>query len=310
MKWIDKSRNKTEGDQVAKDYLEACCRQLDGRYLNVRYDKRDAGAGDSFCTANGGIFRKRLTNILLENQEGYCCYCMRKIKTAQMEQDSDEVVTREHIIPRAFSQKDLTKLTTYYQQCPELSKDQVILTDEFEEITHNQSDDLPPYPHKIAYNNLVASCNGTFPYKRNDRGNKQKICCNEERHDNDAFPIYFIRNIADMIDYLDNGDIHPKCTVAPDIQQKIEDVIENTKLACNELKDIRRLWFILSHIPKERVYSCKTVAQRNKLFSETLYKAEFFEERNVYLHEKFQKSDFWETFMLYDYFYDVYHKVA
>ena len=293
---------------MAKDYLEQCCKQANGRYQNVRYDnKRDAGVGPCFCNAADGSFRKRMTNVLLQNQNGYCCYCMRKIKIGQREEYSDKVVTREHIIPRGFSHADVAKLA-YYQQCPELSNSQVILTDDFEDTGHNQTDDLPPYPHKIAYNNLVASCNGTFPYVRNRNENKPKICCNEYRHEEDAYPVYFIKGIEGMIDYLDNGDIHVKCGVSTDNQQKIEDVIRNTHLACDQLRDIRHLWFILSHVSKDRIYNCKTEGQRDALLSEILYKDEFFEgNRTSNLHTNFQKDDFWQTFLLYDYFYDVFH---
>ncbi|MBR1800058.1 MAG: hypothetical protein IJ767_00975 [Bacteroidaceae bacterium] len=311
MRRIDKSTHKIAGDQVTKDYLDHCCLQPNGRYESVRYDsKRDPGNGPCFCTAAGGAYRKRMTTILLENQNGYCCYCMRKIKTAQNELDSDEVVTREHIIPRGFSHGDIAKVQSYYQLSPELAPGQVLLTDDFESVNHDQSADFPPYPHKVAYNNLVASCNGTFPYVRNEKQGKPKICCNEARLEEDAYPIYFIDGIETMIDYLENGDMQAKCTVEPDLQKKITDVIDNAHLTCDPLRDIRRLWFILSHVPKKDIYSCRTEAQRDELLSKMLYKTEFFNERAITLHESFKKSAFWETFMLYDYFYDVFKDAA
>lgn len=307
MKWINKNRDndKAEADQVVKEYLDTCC-LLNGRYQNVRYDKRDPGVGPCFTSANGGSYRKRLTNILLSNQSGYCCYCMRKIKTAQNEIDSDEVVTREHIIPRGFTIADSVKVSSYYQLSPELSPINVIITDEFEDPSHDQNNDLPPFPHKVAYNNLVASCNGTFPYVRNAKGSKQKICCNEKRYEEDVFPIYFFRNIEEMIDYCTNGDIQAKVSVSSEIQSKINDVIANTNLDCDPLKDIRRLWFILSHVSKERIINCRTENQRNALFSDILYRTEFFTPNTPQLHTCFIKDVFWETFLLYDYFYDVF----
>lgn len=309
MKWINKNKgtNKRDAEKVVKEYLNKYCLKSDGRYHSIRYDDRDPGTGPSFCKAEAGSYRKRLTNILLNNQDGYCCYCMRKIKTAQHEEDSDEVVTREHIIPRGFTTANKSKVTDYYQQCPEM--EEVILTDEFEDIAHSQVNDLPPYPHKVAYQNLVASCNGTFPYVRNDKQNKPKICCNEARHEKDAFPVYYFQDIESCIHYLPNGDIQIRASVSTDKQNEINDVITNAKLNCDELRDIRRLWYILSHVSKERIYNCRTEEQRNYLLSELLWKDEFYDESSADLHRCFVKDVFWATFMLYDYFYDYFQRL-
>lgn len=308
MKWINKNDPpyKKAGNKICKAYLDKC-RNHNNRYQGIRYDGRDPGTGKIFC----GNFRKVMTNILLENQDSYCCYCMRKLKINQKEEDSDMVVTREHIIPRGFTQADDEKLSSYYQLCPELSDSEVILTDKFEHKDYNQSKALPPYPHKIAFNNLVVSCNGTFPYVRNNKDNKAKICCNEYRQEKDAYPIYFIRDIENMVDYLDDGDIQIKITVEDKIRHKIEDVIRNTHLACDSLKDIRYLWFLLSDNPKQDIYQCRNEDQRNHLLSKNLYKDGInIDDRISNLHSSFIKDDFWQTFLLYDYFYDVYNQDA
>ena len=103
MLYIDKSKNKKEGVQVTKDYLQTCCCGTDGRYHEIRYDNRDAGSTQTFCSHNNREYRKKMINILLANQHNLCCYCLRKLKTAQREEDSDEVITLEHIIPRSFT---------------------------------------------------------------------------------------------------------------------------------------------------------------------------------------------------------------
>lgn len=310
MRWIDKDkgRDREDADNVVKEFLDQCCRLPNGRYDNVRYDRRDPGHNTCFCGANSGEYRKRFTNILLRNQDGYCCYCLRKIKSSQVEDFSDEVVTREHIIPRGFTRVDAAKVNAYYRLSSELSAGKVILTDEFENPAHDQSPDLPPFPHKVSFSNIVLSCNGTFPYKRSDKGGKSKICCNEARKEKDAFPIYFIQDIDDLIEYQSTGSIQVKKVVNSDLQNKIENVIDAANLDCNELKIIRHLWFILSHIPKQRIYGCRTQSQRNLVLTEMLYKSQYFDENTPYIHESFLKDDFWNTFMLYDYFYDVYSR--
>lgn len=312
MKQIDKNKepHKSRANAIIKDYLDNCCLQANGRYEDVRYDsKRDPGHGPCFCNANGGRYRKELSKILLENQDGYCCYCMRKLKTNQNEEDSDELITREHIIPRGFSISNTpADKISYYQVCPELSPAEVILTDEFVDLTHNQTNDLPPYPHKVAYNNLVASCNGTFPYVRNENQGKSKICCNEYRQEKDAYPIYFITGIETMVHYLPTGDIQARSTISVDVQQKINDVIDNAHLDCKALRDIRYMWYLLSHLAKEEIFNCNTEEKRDKLFCKQLYGDSVQDiERASSLHSFFTKDDYWNTFMLYDFFYDVYH---
>ena len=91
------------------------------------------------------------------------------------------------------------------------------------------------------------------------------------------------------------------------IQSKIEDVINHTNLQYDSLKQIRRLWFILSHVPKEEIYSCHTISQRDDLFARELYKSEFFDSNTSFLHDKFKLDDYWNTFMLYDIFYDLFN---
>lgn len=313
MKWIDKSKDpyKADADAVVLDFLNNCCLNAHGRYENIRYDKkRDSGHNPCFCSAEAGSYRKRFTQILVDSQDGYCCYCMRKLKTYQVE-DSDELITREHIIPRAYSIAETPHAKIlFYQQCLELSPDKVVMTDHFEDSSHDQSNDLPPFPHKVAYNNIVASCNGTFPYVRNGNMEKSKICCNEYRKEKEAYPVYFIRGIEGMIDYRPSGDIQALHSIDADCQQKITTVIANANLDCDPLKDIRHLWYLLSGLPKERIYSCNTESKRDRLFTETLYKTSLFEnDRTSHLHENFMKEDFWNTFMLYDYFYDVFSKM-
>lgn len=305
MLYIDKSKHKEEGMQVTKDYLQTCCLGTDGRFHNIRYDNRDSGRTQTFCGYNHREYKKRLINILLENQHNLCCYCLRKLKTAQREEESDKVVTLEHIIPRSITQTD-TNVLSYYQSVRELSLAEVVVTDEYESPTFDQKGTA--HPHKVAYNNIVASCNGTFPYVRNENEGKSKICCNEARKNNNAFPIYFIPNIHQYIDYTNKGDIQGTCLEDIELYTKIEEVIQNTNLYCDSLKQIRMLWFILSHVPREDIYSCHTCNQRDELLSRELYKTEFFDsDVTPFMHDKFKLDDYWNTFMLYDVFYDIYN---
>lgn len=300
MLYIDKNTHKQAGDEVIDDFLNTCCRTPDGRYQGIRYDKtRDAGTNPAFCSANGRSFRKRLVNILLDNQQRRCCYCLRKLKINKVDGD-DELVTLEHIIPRGF-ESGAAKLA-YYQRCSTIDSTKVLLTDEFESSAVQT---LPPYPHKVAYNNIVASCNGTFPNELSSRGGKSRICCNEARIEKDAYPVYFLPNIADMVVYSSNGDINAKS--GSGYETEITTLISSVKLQCQSLLDIRQLWFELHRCNYREIYSCKTESEREYLFSRVLYVSSTIgPERASELHTKFKVQENWDTFMLYNEFYRIY----
>lgn len=301
MLYIDKNTHRRAGDTVINDFLNTCCRTPSGRYQGIRYDSiRDAGSNPTFCSANGRSFRKRLVNILLSNQQKKCCYCLRKLKIGKKDGD-DELVTLEHIIPRGFS-KGEPKLA-YYQRCPIINTTMVQLTDEFE---NSAAQPLPPYPHKVAYNNIVASCNGTFPNELSARGGKSKLCCNEARSERDAYPVYFLSNISDMVVYSSNGDINAKNGTG--YETEINTLIANVKLQCKSLLDIRQLWYELHGCKYREIYSCNSQSARNHLLSRVLYVSPTIDcERASELHTKFLVQENWETFMLYNEFYRIYN---
>ena len=158
MIFIDKSTNKVLGDQVVKDYLDNCCLDtVTGRYSNVCYDKRD-GCGKRFSSTNMGIYKKRMIDAIYRNQHGYCCYCLRKLNK-KASNGGIEKISLEHIIPRGYDNTNNARLADY-QAAPNLNIGDVILREDFE---RNTNQDTPPYPHNVAYNNLVASCLGNFP---------------------------------------------------------------------------------------------------------------------------------------------------
>lgn len=301
MLYIDKDAHKKEGNAVIDDFLNTCCRTPIGRYQGIRYDKRDDGTNPTFCNANGRSFRKRLINVLLSNQQKKCCYCLRKLKINKVD-GNDELVTLEHIIPRGF--KSGTPQLANYQRCSIINSTKVQLTDEFE---NSAVQTLPPYPHKVAYNNIVASCNGTFPNELSSHGGRSRLCCNETRREEDAYPVYFLPNIADMVEYASNGDINAKS--GSGYESEITTLISNVKLQCKSLLDIRQLWFELHRCSYREIYSCRTQSAREQLFSRVLYVSSTIDcMRASELHTKFMVQENWDTFMLYHEFYRIYNR--
>jgi len=59
---------------------------IDGEYYNLTYEDLDVS---------------ELENILVKEQEGYCCYCMRTLRQSEID-GSERNVTLEHIIQIIF----------------------------------------------------------------------------------------------------------------------------------------------------------------------------------------------------------------
>ena len=115
MRYIDKSTHREDGLKISSSFLEDNCKDTRGRYSGIRYDDRDSGTNPRFSTAIGGRYRKLMTRLLLDNQKSLCCYCLRKLKTSQDENESDAKLTIEHIIPRSYTSNDNVD---YYRSRP------------------------------------------------------------------------------------------------------------------------------------------------------------------------------------------------
>lgn len=296
MLYIDKDKNKAEGKQVTIDYLRECCIDEQNRYCNIDY------AGSFHTEPSDGVsFSKRMERVLMENQHKYCCYCMRKM-------DGSEKVTLEHIIPQSLksTDDDAEEHLAYYQRVSPLDTAEIALTDTFK---GQQATLRNPLPHTVAYNNLVVSCNGTFPDKLKKISlNPIYCCCNHPRGNEKAFPVYFIQQIGCMIDYLKNGEA--QAIIGTEWTKEIRETIVNARLNCESLKQIRRLWFILRDCDEQEIYICSSNADKR----EYLLLKKLFDNKDIKIEEamnlfpKFNKQDYWDTFMLYHKFYKIYNK--
>lgn len=311
MRYINKSLHKKDGYDIIKGYLENFCKDPDGRYRDISYDVRKNGKKD-FSSADGGTYKKNLISILRKNQESLCCYCLRRIKQVktikyidekgnEKEEETEQHITLEHIIPKGLTSSDLEKIKLY-RKAPFLSEKEVELTDLYENDAFNQRSTIEP--HTVSFNNIVLSCNGTFPNVVNKKNNKSKCCCNEARIRENAYPIYFHKNVEEYIDYLKDGDI--QATLGKDLSKEAEEMIANTKLNCDSLKHIRLVWYALR---KEEFANIKmgnkSRTERNKLLCNTLYTGEFNMREAILIHNKFLKDSQWKTLMLYDNFYKI-----
>lgn len=180
MRFIDKHERQIEGSRITEDYLENECKMTDPITGNIRYMNIDYPG--SFT--NRG-YKNRLLELGMTSQNKFCCYCLRKIERKQS-------ATLEHIIPQN------SQTTAGYDRYEELSAHEIVLTSHFTSA-NNQS--RPPYPHTVAWNNLVVSCNGRFPLDNHVASH----CCNNARSSDFAPPVYYLRDIESRIVFMQDG---------------------------------------------------------------------------------------------------------
>lgn len=178
----------------------------DNKYVNIGYNSIDTTAYRKFC---------------LEEQGNVCCYCGRKI-------DNSKSTELEHIIPRAKETKQST-LDKYFAYAQILA-DNVVLQSVFTDATERRAP--PPFPHHIAYHNIVASCDGKIKSTSEDF-----TCCNRKREDKFVPPFNLMPN---SIAYLNDGTVY---YVNDELDNRF---INPLNLNKDLLKKIRRVWYLFS----------------------------------------------------------------
>lgn len=283
MRYIDKNTHLQAGHDITDRYLDSTCKVDDSDenyyYQNVDYDGSFGKTG-----AKDAMMR-----LALGNQENFCCYCMRDLHL------QNQRITLEHIIPQSC---DKAKFNLYIGlNVSPLTADNVVRTGDFTSVPNVST---PPRPHTVTFENLVASCDGTFPDKD---GTSQ--CCNHKRGDNEVYPMFYVATVGDEITYMDDGSMQPSVGCAH--QMEYRRTIENVRLNCQNLKDIRRLWHLFDCEEFQVLVSCLDDKNlRNRTLITVLFKQKDLVERDSDILTKFMKDDYWKTFLLYHWFH---HKI-
>lgn len=185
MQFISKFKYKRKGHRIVKSFIRGQWDYDNKRYINLKYNelKRE----------------KKFKYLLLKEQQGFCCYCMRKIPL--------EDVTLEHVIPHHIkdeARKDAQII--HYRKFGRLKRKNVYYCPDID-IPSFSKLRTPPYPHCIAHENLVASCNG----KVFDNGEEYVLhkskCCNNFRGNEEIIPLFFIPRAAEIICYEIDGTL-------------------------------------------------------------------------------------------------------
>jgi hypothetical protein len=93
MQYIDKSTHRSKGHQIIDSFLESSWIAEDEQYINRSYNDLKKINEDNQTT-----YSSSLKSTILQNQNNYCCYCMKEI--------SDTDTTLEHIIPHRTTTLD------------------------------------------------------------------------------------------------------------------------------------------------------------------------------------------------------------
>jgi hypothetical protein len=206
MQYIGKDNNvyKKRGYEIVDSFISDCWQSDSNRYVNLGYDELKR--------------KENFKDLLLEEQKGFCCYCMRKIPVNKL--------TLEHVMPRNIK-TDIKNEVEHYYQFVSPQKVKYI-----PQIIPDNKLKYPPYPHCIAYENLTASCDGSIW-----DGNGKHIlhgCCNNKRGNDKIIPLFFLPRIHYLLIYEEDG----RLTYA----EEYDSTIKSLNLDCNSLRLIRKVW--------------------------------------------------------------------
>lgn len=244
MFWISK-RNKArrrKGHRIVNCFLHEAWNPEEKLYVNCTY---------------GSFKRNReMKQLLHQEQNGFCCYCMRSLKVG-------EHTSLEHVMPQNPVDKqnhtDFKKIS-YYKRFNNNFKRYVIYKHLNGTVKKWHSG--PPYPHFCAYENLVLSCDGSL-FIEEDKMNgkfpsKIHLCCNEQRGNELIVPLFFIKNISELITYHRDGSIgiSPHLVKSSSLQKMLSDTIDCLALEHSRLQIIRQAWY---HIAVSCMYDVEQV---------------------------------------------------
>jgi hypothetical protein len=194
--------------------------------------------------------------------------------------------TLEHIIPQGMKQKEDIKPYLKYG-C--LRRKWVFPGNNIDMTRRLHT---PPYPHFIAYENLVASCDGKLEPKAPKNNH---CCCNHHRQNKDIIPIFFLSNASFIVKYEKNG-------FAFSFFEKYDETINVVNLNHPTLKLMRKAWAKATTLN----YSLKDfkLAERDEnLRNEIVDDLDMLRE-----YSNLRIKAYWTLFLQYDWFYQYFHE--
>lgn len=270
MRWINKrhKKHRKQGHSIVKMFLQNGWNNDVGRYINASYSDLQS--------------ERKMEHLLLREQGCLCCYCMRTISVKHK-------TTLEHILPRKTKESDSNKIY-HYLNTARFMKRYVKWT---EEPPHKRIK-VPPYPHYCAYENLVASCDGSvWDMNEPDKlASKVHNTCNNIRKDKDIIPMFFDSEIERKLLYERDGEL----TYDEEIYGTTIDAIQ---LEHSALKLMRKSWAKLAKT-QYTIDEVQKAVNDEQLRQTVLGEIGLTAAENDFL----QRKNIWGLFYEYRWFYD------
>ena len=280
MKFIDKTLKKQEGEQIITEFLD-CFYRRKGAYPKDMYNAICTEIDDAH---NHIKFRTRLESVLLAEQDGLCCYCMRKLSECHK-------ITIEHIIPNHA--KDKAELDEYRTKKTELDE-----LPHPKEFMAQSPIVYPPHPHSIAYQNMILSCDGDL-FKEN---NVRPVCCNLKRAHRFLPPFVLYNDIAQRFNYTVDG--MAEWVDDPEPPESKKNAMRILGLNSFVLRMVRRIWFFCID------HRLNPHADKKEVIVNTMMgylKAQSTTESEVNMLLNFKKDKYWKLLLEYDAFATIKH---
>ena len=293
MIYIDKNIHKQDFDIYTKEYLKSAQNDMEGGFIPQLGDTASYGGFSKRDYKYTSIPEKSnfkgWSDILLQEQNGMCCYCMRKLDISE--------VSVEHLVPESFEGLDETEEYNFYASLAPQIRKNVITGSRFDNISNRikiDVDKLSRMPHLIAHSNLFSAC---CP--------KGFGCsCNNHRGNHRVLPMMIMNNTNEWLKYDENGEfklIYPDTEIA-------KNTISHLDINSSGLKEIRELWYLFS---RKKIYLEHDSDIEFKDRDDFIRKALNLDSTTVLpsKYHKYLRSDsdfYWKQFLKFNWFYQYY----
>lgn len=269
MRYIDKSETvyAEKAHRIIDEYIDEQWSEEVSGYINLDYR---------------GI-KSSLSQVFTEEQKGCCCYCMRTLKEGMS-------TTLEHIIPNKLQNQE--EYDRYIDTG--LCRKEMIVFKPMVDFSERLS--CPPYPHDLAYENLVASCDGKLvDHKGKEIKTFTHLCCNNNRGESYIHPFFFMEDIASLLTYEADGSIsYADDSWVQMLGEKVLNLLHRT------LQMIRKTWCVVC-----MEYSVEEI---NQAIGDEELRLEILADKRLTSQERetFCNATYWSLFTEFSWFYQYY----
>ena len=301
MKYIDQALRRTDFNEYTVKFLTDELR-ADGKFrINLadkkcysRFSKRDYKKGEAFADTG----KTGWLNVLLDEQNHHCCYCMRRL--------GNDEVSVEHVVPEKFDNQDENTEYAFYAGKACCINDFVELGSLVAQRTFANSAAVAAmtrFPHLVAHSNMTAACTDE---KRD--GNEIGCCCNNHRGNARILPLMLMADVEQNVEYSDDGTLQ---VLYPNTDNIVAETIARLNINNDTLKEVRYLWRLISQTD----YSREDLLQMNQMQRIKLFKQMFGVQAFAVINLNYQKyadginsstNVYWNLLMQYDWFLNYY----